>query len=75
VFVVADTESASCGVTFAIGTEQLIYGFTVAEDYNLRGVRKEITPYYATGLCQRHQQLRYVKSSELRRLRQLAKKA
>lgn len=63
------TQSATCGVSFVVGSEHLLYART-ASPAAAKG-----QPQYVISLCDRHQALRDVKSSELRQLRQMAYKA
>jgi hypothetical protein len=67
------SDNTSCGVNLAVGTERLMYAGLVDKAANLRGGVRDVTPYYATDVCSRHQQLRYTKGSELRQLRRLAR--
>lgn len=64
-------QSAACGVSFTIGSEHLLYANTNSPAV---GAAKG-QPHYAVSLCDRHQALRDVKSSELRQLKQMAYKA
>lgn len=72
--VIVISDNTSCGISLAVGTKRLMYAFLVNEEANLSGGVREITPYYATDVCSRHQELRFTRASELRQLRQLAKK-
>ncbi len=74
VVVVTAGAGSSCGVSYAVGSERLVYAYTVDTTQDLTGVLKKIKPYFATGLCTRTQDLRATKASELRQLRQLARK-
>jgi hypothetical protein len=75
VLVETESQSAACGVSFAVGSEQLVYGYTVAKQADTSQKVQNIPLRYATSLCSRHQELRNVKLSELRQLRQMARKA
>lgn len=73
--VFVESDNTSCGVTLAMGSERLMYAYSVNVESDLRGVLRRVDPYYFTDVCSRHQELRYTKAAELRQLRQLAKKA
>jgi hypothetical protein len=62
-------QSATCGASFTVGSEHLLYANTT----NPTAGREQ--PHYAVSLCDRHQELRDVKASELRQLKQMAYKA
>ena len=63
-------QSATCGLNFTVGSEHLLYANTTS---SAAGAKTQ--PHYAISLCDRHQALRDVKSSELRQLKQMAYKA
>ncbi|MDO7875764.1 hypothetical protein Q5H93_13555 [Hymenobacter sp. ASUV-10] len=65
-------QSATCGVSFIVGSEHLLYANTTSP---ATGAVGKSQPHYAISLCDRHQALRDVKSSELRQLKQMAYKA
>ncbi|HEX8427359.1 hypothetical protein [Hymenobacter sp.] len=74
VLISTETQSSSCGKQFKIGSEQLVYAFLVSQEASLLGGEpKSVAPYYATSLCERNQELKYVKAAELRQLNQLGK--
>ena len=75
VTIMSAAQSAACGVNFKTGMEYLVYAYTVDQSPGPGGTPQKTTPYYATGLCERHQELRAVKSAELRQLRRIARKA
>lgn len=62
-------QSATCGVSFTVGSDHLLYANTTSP------AAGKGQPHYAVSLCDRHQALRDVKSSELRQLKQMAYKA
>ena len=63
-------QSAACGVNFTVGIEYLVYAYTASAP-----AASKAPPRYLIGLCSRHQELRAVKSAELRQLRRIAQKA
>ncbi|MET4108669.1 hypothetical protein [Hymenobacter sp. UYP22] len=72
--VSSETQSASCGREFKVGSAYLLYGFQVSEKYPADGgPATPIAPYFATSLCNRGQELREVKRAELKQLKKLAK--
>ena len=75
VVLVTAGPSSSCGVSYAVGSERLVYAHSVDEEDNHRGSTRKIPPYYSTGLCTRTKELRYTQRREIRQLGHLAKKA
>jgi hypothetical protein len=74
VLVSTETSSSSCGKEFKVGSEQLVYAFLVSQkESRYGGPPEDITPYYATSLCNRNQELSQVKQAELKQLKKLAK--
>jgi hypothetical protein len=73
VLITSETSSSSCGKNFKVGSKQLVYAFLVSQEASLTGGEpKSVTPYYATGLCERSQDLSHVKRTELKQLKKLA---
>jgi len=67
------TQSASCGREFRVGSAYLLYGFQISEETSpYGGPATPITPYFATSLCNRGQELKDVKRAELKQLKKLA---
>ncbi|RSK45990.1 hypothetical protein [Hymenobacter perfusus] len=67
-------QSASCGREFRVGSAYLLYGFQISEKASPYGSpATSITPYFATSLCNRGQELKDVKRAELKQLKKLAK--
>jgi hypothetical protein len=64
---------SSCGVSYRVGADFVVFAYAVDKVYTLRGVEKPIPPYFSTGMCTRTKELRYTQAAELRQLRQLAK--
>ncbi|MBD2714500.1 hypothetical protein KBK19_05595 [Microvirga sp. STR05] len=74
VLVASEISSASCGKHFAVGSEQLVYAFLVTQKESVYGGELEdVTPYYATSLCNRSQELKSVKRAELKQLAKASK--
>ncbi|MCC2548624.1 hypothetical protein LJY25_19405 [Hymenobacter sp. BT175] len=73
VMIVTDGPGSSCGVSYAVGSERLVYAYTVDMTQDLAGVVKKVAPYFVTGMCTRTQELRYTQAAELKQLRKLAK--
>jgi hypothetical protein len=64
---------SSCGVSYKVGDDYVVYAYAMDTATNLRGVEKKITPYFATGLCTRTKELCYTQAAELRQLQRLAR--
>ena len=63
---------SSCGVSYRVGAELVVFAYMVDAADNLRGGTKKIPPYFVTGLCTRTKDLRSTKPAELRQLKRLA---
>ncbi len=74
VAVRTDGPGSSCGVTYRVGADFVVFAYSVDSAYSLRGVARPVAPYFATGLCTRTKELRYTKAAELRQLRRLARR-
>lgn len=73
VVVFTDGPGSSCGVSYRVGAEFVVFAYLVDTADNLRGATKKISPYLVTGLCTRTKELRSTKSAELRQLKRLAR--
>lgn len=65
--------SSSCGVSYRVGAEFVVFAHVVDTASNARGAERKIAPYFVTGLCTRTKELRYSRAAELRQLKRLAR--
>ena len=66
----------SCGMTFNIGSEYLIYSYKAEHRAtpNLYLISEKVKPFYTTDLCTRTNELKNIKTKELKKLKRLAKR-
>ncbi|MDO7851456.1 hypothetical protein [Hymenobacter convexus] len=73
VVVQTDGPGSSCGVSYRVGADFVVFAYAIDTAYSPRGTVRPVTPYFITGLCTRTKELRYTKAAELRQLRRLAR--
>ncbi|MEE9432149.1 MAG: hypothetical protein V3V16_13955 [Melioribacteraceae bacterium] len=66
----------SCGMTFNMGSEYLIYSYETEHRAtpNLYLISEKVKPFYTTDLCTRTNELKNIKPKELKKLKRLAKR-
>jgi hypothetical protein len=64
---------SSCGVSYRVGAEYVVYAYAVDTAVNLRSVERKVMLYYLTGLCTRTKELRHTRAAELQQLRRAAR--
>ncbi|MBF9140925.1 hypothetical protein [Hymenobacter properus] len=73
VTVLTATMGASCGTSFRVGADVLIYAYRVDKAYGPRGTVHPVPPYFTTDLCTRNKELRDTQDAEVRQLQELAR--
>jgi len=75
IYVTTANQSSACGVSLKVGADYLLHAYKVDQHQTPRGEIKRIAPYFATSICHRTRELKYVPRTELRQLARLARKA